>query len=129
MEGPGTAYTQAGNNYEPFAIYQFGYGASSTWTVPNDPNVFATAFMAGNYDVVSNAVVWWSAPAQSITNSLAYSSEPSWWTAAAWPPYDPNNASAASYTNIPAGYRAAYGVDPTAGPVAPPLPPTNLIAQ
>ena len=44
-----------------------------------------------------------------------------------WPPFDPANPSAASLTNIPAGYRFVYGVDPPSGPVN--QPPVALASS
>jgi hypothetical protein len=104
-------------------------GDWQTDTRTNDVRVTNTLFRAGNWDVVNNTVVWGTNAVQSISNSYAYATKPSWFGNRPWPPFDPSSASAASPTNIPAGYRFLFGVDPPSGVVAPPAPPANLIVQ
>lgn len=54
---------------------------------------------------------------QVIANSYLYANAPSWFGNLTWPPFDPSRSSAAQMdaTNLPAGYRAAFGMDPPAG--------------
>jgi len=104
----------APSGYEPQTIFQLGFGGNETnndgYLLPDDSNTYTTAFLAGNFDVVSNAVVWWSAPAQTITNSLAYPGKPAWWPSSRpWPPFDSNQSSSAYPTNLPAGQRYDSG--------------------
>jgi hypothetical protein len=94
-----------------------------------DPRVTNTLFRAGNWDVVNNAIVWGTNAVQSISNSYAYASKPSWFGDRPWPAFDPLSAAAAAATNIPAGYRFYFGIDPPSGGVGPPAPPTNVVAQ
>ncbi len=56
-----------------------------------------------------------NATADTLPNSLAYTSQPAWWTAdsftGTWPPIDPNSPTY-SVEIIPAGYRFANGASP-----------------
>jgi hypothetical protein len=111
-------------------IWCFGdYNGAWQDTRTDDPRVTNTLVRVGNWDAVNGTIVWGTNTVQTITNSLAYASKPSWWGSGTWPPFDPNNASAANRTNIPAGYRYVNGVDPPAGAVSPPPAPANLIVQ
>jgi len=75
-----------------------------------DPLVTNTMFRAGNWDATNNAVIWLNASSQTISNSLAYASKPTWWgSSRPWPPFDPNRSSSAFPTNLPAGYRFVNG--------------------
>jgi PKD repeat protein len=67
----------------------------------------------GNWDVVNNSIVWDPTnPDHNLPASLAFASKPDWFGDRPWPAYDPANPSAAVVTNIPAGYRFVFGVDP-----------------
>jgi hypothetical protein len=82
-----------------------------------DPQVAATLFRHANYDYATSSIIWSNGYSHILSNSLYLTSKPSWWgDRLAWPPFDPNNPSVASVTNIPAGYRYTYGVDPTGNP-------------
>ncbi len=101
----GTKYTSA--------IYSAGWNDIGAG---DDPQSVATLYRHGNYDVVNNAIVWSATNADhTIPNSLLYSGKPAWFGDRPWPPYNPAQPSAAAITNIPAGYRAVFGVDPPAG--------------
>ncbi len=108
--------TQAANNTE--AIYMLGW---EDYSGTNDPVTLATAYIHGNYDTVNATIMWNSTNSDhNIPNSLLYSSKPSWFGDRPWPPFDPANGAAIvnnalSFTNIPAGYRFVYRVDPPAG--------------
>jgi chitodextrinase len=72
-----------------------------------------------NWDVVSKAVVYDPTIAdRSLPGSYYLNSKPAWFGNLNWPPFDPTTVNAAmlSPTNIPAGYRYAFGVDPPSGP-------------
>lgn len=78
-----------------------------------------SVFIHGNYDSVTNAVVWDAYNStnmdKAIPNSLYLTSRPSWWgSALTWPPYNISNITIAalSPTNIPAGWRSAFGTNP-----------------
>lgn len=62
-----------------------------------------------------------------IPSSYYLSSKPTFFGGLTWPPYDPANPTFNSPTNIPAGYRYAFGVNPPGGggPTKP-APPSNL---
>lgn len=64
---------------------------------------------------------------RTIPNSYYLSSKPATFGSLNWPPYDPANPTANSPTNIPAGYRYTYGVNPPGGGgPSKPAPPSNL---
>ena len=137
-------------------IYQLGYpnmgNGSYTGTAPpavyNNPgsgpsdnqardlNVGTTILRHGNYDVVTatnKGVVWDPTIADhNIPSSYYLGAKPAWFGNLAWPPFDPLTVSAAmlSPTNIPAGYRFIFGVDPPSGPpdTTPPSAPSALSA-
>jgi hypothetical protein len=99
------------------AIYVLGYyGTNHTDLTNYDAEVYNTLLRHGNWDVVTNAVVWDASIAdRSIPPSLYLTSKPSWWGASLpWPAIGPD-------------------VSPMAGPIpawrrflALPAPPTNL---
>ena len=71
----------------------------------------------GNYDYVNRTISWEPTVADhSLPSSLYLSSKPAWFGDRPWPPFDPQNPSAATVTNIPPGYRYVLGVDPPTGP-------------
>jgi PKD repeat protein len=63
-----------------------------------------------------------------IPDSYYLATRPAFFGSLRWPPYDPANPSANSLTNIPAGYRYAFGIDPPNGPVNHP-PSVNATAS
>ena len=86
-----------------------------------DPSVVTTIGRYGNWNAVDQGVDSSEtlSAGQVIANSYIYASPPSWFGNLAWPPFDTSRTSNAnlSATNIPAGFRAVFGVDPTQGPV------------
>jgi hypothetical protein len=68
--------------------------------------------IVSNVTVLTTNSVYVNGPSVPFTNSLYLASKPGWWGSGAWPPFDPNNPSAASVGSIPAGYRYLHGVDP-----------------
>jgi hypothetical protein len=107
------------------SVYALGT-ANGVSGFSTDPQTKATMFRHGNYDVVTGGIVWSNGFSQTLPTSLYLTNKPSWFNSLPWPPYDPNYPTAASSTNIPAGYRFAYGVNPP-GVTAPPPAPVNLI--
>jgi hypothetical protein len=98
------------------AVLYIGY---SREVVSSDASCYSTFYDHGNYDVVTrtnSGVVWSTNSDHSIPSSLYLTSKPSYWGANQnWPPFNPANPAAASMTNIPAGYRFVFGVDPPSG--------------
>ena len=106
------------------AIYSAGWNDIGAG---DDPQTVATLYRHGNYDVVNNSIVWSSTNADhTIPPSLLYGSKPAWFGDRPWPPYDPGLPASAAITNIPAGYRAIFGVDP---PTQPSCNPGPLLVQ
>ena len=124
---PGTSAFSYGQN----VIYRLGYpfsgntssgGASADGTTNNlnfiDLLVRTNTIIHGNYDAAHKAIVWDPTISDhNIPNSYYLAGKPSWFGNLPWPPYDPANPSSCDLTNIPAGYRFIYGVDPAAGPI------------
>jgi PKD repeat protein len=123
---PGTANSFS---YNSNCIYRFGYpdsgdngyggidGSGGTNNITYlDATVRSNTIVQGNWDYATKSIVWSpSISDTNIPNSYYLSGKPTWWGNLPWPPYDPHNASAASITNIPAGYRFVYGVNPPSG--------------
>ena len=77
------------NLYGDRGIYRLGYvnGGDDT-AAGNDPKVKATVLRHGNWDGVSQSVVWNSNIADTnLPSSLYLTNKPAWWGDLAWPPY------------------------------------------
>lgn len=69
-------------------IWRLGYGGAS-WA--GDPNVKATLLRHGNFDYVTNSVVWDSnIPDHTLPASLYLTSKPAWWGNLRWPAIGPD---------------------------------------
>ncbi len=73
--------------------------------------------MIPNWDVVNNGIVYDGTIADHapVSSYIYPSGRPSWWGAdLPWPPFDPSRTTAKDLdpTNINAGFRFIYGVDP-----------------
>jgi len=69
-------------------IWRLGYGGPS-WA--GDPNVKATLLRHGNFDYVTNSVVWDSnIPDHTLPASLYLTSKPAWWGNLRWPAIGPD---------------------------------------
>jgi hypothetical protein len=93
---PGQAY----DDYSQRVIWVLGVGSGV-----DDPKVAETLLRHGNFDYVTNSVVWDPAIAShDLPNSLYLSGKPEWWCQETpWPPIGPD---VAGYTNdIPAKRR------------------------
>jgi Pectate lyase superfamily protein len=93
---PGQPY----DDYTERVIWALGVGSGV-----DDPNVAATLLRHGNYDYVTNSVVWDpSIPNHDLPDSLYLSGRPEWWCQETpWPPIGPD---VAGYANaIPAQRR------------------------
>lgn len=88
---------------------------AGTWGFQEmDTNVLATTIRAGNYYYFSQSIpALESLGANILPNSLYLASAPAWFGNLVWPPINPANpARSTQITNIPAGYRYVYGIDP-----------------
>jgi hypothetical protein len=93
---PGQPY----DDYSERVIWALGVGSGV-----DDPNVAATLLRHGNYDYVTNSVVWDpSIPNHELPDSLYLNGRPEWWCQETlWPPIGPD---VAGYANdIPAKRR------------------------
>lgn len=102
------------------SIYKFGFWANIGCTTTATDN-FATMdpLIALNYDVVTSTnggIVGGGFVTSDLVSSYYVSSKPSYFGQCPWPPFSPTSTSAASMdaTNIPAGYRFTFNVDPPA---------------
>jgi len=113
-------------------IYQLGYPnmGNNSYTGNRPPNapvnpgddqsrdlfVITNIYRHGNWDKVSNAILWASTNADHVLpNSYYLTSKPSWFGNLTWPPIDPSTPTySRSITNIPAGYRFTFGTNPPA---------------
>jgi PKD repeat protein len=103
--------------YNGYAFtYTYGYAESGTGTGARDSTrPFATAFIQGNWDIVTGTQQWTNMAPQTLPNSYYLSSKPAYFGILTWPPVDPANPSMCNLTNIPAGYRFVFGIDPPTG--------------
>jgi hypothetical protein len=89
-----------------------------------DFNVANSMIRHGNYDYLSESIIWDSGIADhTIPASYFQASKPSYFGNLAWPPFDPASPpgvfSDANISRIPAGYRFVHGTDPlTSAPTA-----------
>lgn len=81
-----------------------------------DLNVGSTVIRHGNYDTVSNSIIWDPTISDhTLPNSCYLSAKPVWFGNLNWPPFNPASPATANPTNIPAGYRYVFEKDPPAG--------------
>ena len=100
-------------------IWRLGYGGPS-WA--GDPNVKATLLRHGNFDYVTNSVIWDpNISDHTLPPSLYLSSKPSWWGSLPWPAIGPDLNPMTG--TIPAKQRYEEA-DTT-----PPAPPAGLIVR
>ena len=102
------------------AGFHTSYDGGSAGVYNLDASVITTMFREYNWNGYNQAI-----PAsellsagQVIASSYLYATVPSWFGNLTWPPIDPSRTSNAQLgaTNIPAGYRSVFGVDPQQGP-------------
>jgi hypothetical protein len=102
-------------------VYKWGYvNAYGLQTSCYDPASVMKLIFHGNYDTVSKTVLWDPSVADhTLPASYYLSSKPSWFGKLAWPPVDPftPRTYVGFETNIPAGHRFVYRVDPPKSPV------------
>jgi hypothetical protein len=146
-----TAYQDTADGAAVPTIYKLGYfddGGSTSGTAALKAKVESTILRGGNWDCVTNTVVWNNnVPSgslvasylaqQTLPSSLYLSAKPSWFTisGAVWPPIDPSTST--KVNKIPA--QVCYENGPKIGKafnpsscysvsVAGPQPPTGLTA-
>jgi len=69
--------------------YSVAIGSSSTAIYAIDPSV-TTTFQHGNWDYVTNGVVWNGTNERTLPASFYLSSKPSWWGSLQWPAIGPD---------------------------------------
>ena len=119
-------------------IWKIGYESLGDGPTLYDNGAMRTALRWGNWcnrtnDTIPGAGITYhtnnvaNINDRTIPNSLYLSSKPPTFGSLNWPPYDPANPTSNSPTNIPAGYRYTYGVNPPGGGgPSKPAPPSNL---
>ncbi len=98
-------------------IWKFGYVNAWSCRTSTGFDSFETLNLlrALNYDTVTKTnggVVNNGYELRDLPKSCVYLSRPAGFGSLPWPPFDPANPSAASLTNIPAGYRYTFGTNP-----------------
>jgi len=124
---------------ERATIWKIGYNSLGTGGTLYDYSTLQTMIRWGNWcyrtndTIAGSGITWHISGVQDVNDrdipkSYYLTSKPSWFGFLSWPPYNPTNSSIAalSHTNIPAGYRYVYGIDPDNGQAIQPLPPINL---
>ncbi len=120
-----TNQSQCGT-YSDKSIFILGTGNANcgsgalplTW----DPIVAASTLIHGNYDYFRFSQSWDGVISDRLIPASLFSvSKPAFFGNLPYPPFDPANPASASPTNIPAGYRFIFGVEPPADgrPAAP----------
>jgi hypothetical protein len=75
------------------AVYRLGYNANDGQRIICDTRPKATLLRHGNFDYVSNAVIWDPAnPDHRLPDSYYLAAKPDWFGDMKWPPVDPNMA-------------------------------------
>jgi PKD repeat protein len=112
----------ATNSYPGRSCFSFGFrydnsGYTSAMAGYSSLLPWQSVVFHGNYDFVSQSQHWDANIADhTIPKSYFLTAKPAWFGSLNWPPIDPANPATANLTNIPAGYRYVFGVDPPTGP-------------
>lgn len=107
---------------------RFNFGSNEDTFLNATP--FNTAIFSCNYSVKNGTQQFNSNPDHAPVNSYFRGSKPTWFGNCPWPPVEPSTGGSFSATNVPAGYRFYYGVDPpTSGPDVTPPVITNVAAS
>ena len=104
-------------------VYFLASVNSGTQTGAYDPITYSTLIRAMNWVSATNnsgagaGIVSGGYTSNDLSSSYYLASPPSWFGYLHWPAIDPANVSySISRTNIPAGYRFAFGTDPPSAP-------------
>ena len=112
----GTTSCHDGSRVFYLGLESGGNGCSGSY----DPLVAATLVRAFNWTsatTTNGGIVADGYTSADLPSSYYLSSKPAYFGSLKWPPIDPTYpAYSDSQTNIPAGYRFVYGVDPATGP-------------
>lgn len=104
-----------------FTVMYLGYTSSSSLSLDSlghDNDTIGAWIRHGNLFLFNgtSSLDWDGTIAdQVIPNSYYLSAKPSWFGDRPWPPFDTNSVAQSCYTNLPAGYRYAFGTNPPAG--------------
>jgi chitodextrinase len=111
-------------------VMEFGCPGASE---PGDSKSAISALLALNtvFTNSAGALVTEGFSMADLTDSYYLSGKPSWFGDRPFPPFDPTKASSAAATNLPAGFRYVFGVDPPVGgpDTIPPNSPPALAAS
>jgi hypothetical protein len=92
------------NGCDVVTVYKFGFASDYGCGNDGDPDTQAESahIIHGNWDVVSNGVVWDAGIADhSLPNSLYLSAKPAWWDdGAPWPPVEPTTTTTGNINAI-----------------------------
>jgi PKD repeat protein len=123
----GTTGCHDGSRVFYLGLESGGQGCSGNY----DPLVVSTLVRALNWTsatTTNNGIVSDGRPLSDLPNSYYLASKPANFGNLRWPPIDPSlPAYSDSQTNIPAGYRFVYGIDPP-GSTSTNLPPVVAIS-
>lgn len=73
------------------SIYRFGYTTDGDGSAAgNDPQTAVTTLMHGNWDSVTNGVVWNGSDDRVLPASLYLTGKPNWWGSVQWPAIGPD---------------------------------------
>jgi len=116
---PGYHSNYNGGQFDSSAIYAL------------DSTSSGSTLRLGNYNTVNGLVPPVEALGSAVlVTSYLHAAKPAWFGSLPWPWCEPLNfAQSNTATNLPAGYRAVNGVDPTPTQGTASMPPTNVTLQ
>jgi len=93
-----------------------------------DLTVRSNTIIHANYDFANKTVTYSpSITDHAVPSSYYLASKPSWWdNNSPWPPYDANNISSATLTNLPAAKRFFFGINYQTNTVSGNQPPVAM---
>jgi PKD repeat protein len=112
----GTTTCHDGRRVYFIGTYDPGSGCGGLY----DPYVLSSMLRAVNWDsstTTNGGIVLGGYTTNDLRASYYLASKPEWFGDRPWPPFDPASPATAVATNIPAGYRVVFGIDPPTGPV------------
>ncbi len=96
-----------------------------------DLSVKSNTLIHGNWDAANQAVKWdANIPDHVVPASYYLPVKPEWFGDLNWPPFEPANGgvmTVMSLTNLPAGYRFVYGINPPSGAAVVNLAPAAVV--
>lgn len=97
----GTVVDNGPGDY-PSGNIAFSFGRLDSWAW-GDNDTYANVIMQGNYDYITDGVARWDDADHTLSDSIYYSSKPSWFEGVEWPPIGPDVTG--YVVQIPAEYR------------------------